>query len=130
MSIVKGNSGNVKSGANAVNEITDWGYDEKDNVITKPHAVGDTAEEYAAEGVKGGSGTFNAVYDPADATGQATLTPGASVVLTLNDDSLETVGSTYLSGTVVISSVGKKSAAGEFISRSYGFSGVLTEATY
>lgn len=123
-----GNSGVVNVGAAVVAEVTDFSYDEKDAIITKPDAVGDTAKTYIASGVKDGSGSINCVYDDTDTTGQGALTPGASVTLNLYPYGT-TTGSKYLTGNVVIASVGKKVAAGSMVTLAFAFNGVLTEAT-
>ena len=128
MSVAHGNSGIVKSGANAVAEVQNWNYEESDVAVVELTSMGDTAASYLASGCKRGSGSVECYLDEADTNGQLTLAPGSSVTVALYPEG-ETSGDAEYSGTVIVETVGRSGPKDGPNTISFSFQGVLTRGT-
>lgn len=76
-----GNSGVVKVGTNTVAEVVSFSVNENADRV-EDTALGDTNRTYKA-GLTDVTGTIECHYDPSDTNGQAAMTAGANVSLTL-----------------------------------------------
>jgi len=94
-----GKNGKVKLSSNVVAETKSWSV-----VETVPTAdttaQGDAGQTHLA-GIPAWTGTVEAHYDPADATGQEVLLIGASVTVGFYSDG-DAAGKVYYSGTATI----------------------------
>jgi len=128
MAISIGNSGVVKIGTHVVAQVTGWAYDESDVAPIAHQAIGDTSVTHIASGVIDGSGSVNCVFDVADTTGQGAMTAGAQVALELHAEGTA-VGTPKLTGTVLITQVGKSGAINALLPVNFTYVGALTAGT-
>lgn len=128
MAVQTGNSGVVKVGTAEVAEVTGWSYDESDVSPLAHQAIGDTTVTHIASGVIDGSGSISCMIDEADTLGQGALTAGATVTLELNPQGTAT-GTPTLTGSALITQVGKSGAINAILPVSFTYVGALTAGT-
>lgn len=128
MAVAHGNSGIVKSGANNVVEVQNWSYEESDVAVVELTSMGDSEASYLGSGCKRGSGSVECYLDEADATGQLTLTPGASVAVALYPEGDASTKAEY-AGTVIVESVARSGPKDGPNAITFSFQGVLTRGT-
>ncbi|SEH51401.1 hypothetical protein SAMN05216228_100218 [Rhizobium tibeticum] len=102
MAVHHGKNGKVKIGANAVAAVQKWSINQ--NVEVADTTVMGDAWQTHLVGIPGWSGSVEALYDPADATGQVALVVGASVSLGLYSDG-DVATKKYFNGTATVTSV-------------------------
>jgi len=103
MATIKGNSGVVKIGANAIAELTGFTITETGGT-TEDTALGDTARTYLADGLPTWSATINGHWYIGDSNGQALLVIGASLSLSFNPAGTAT-STPKLDGTGIVTQV-------------------------
>lgn len=128
MGVHHGNEGVVKISSDEVAEVQNWTYNEEDVALLAKTSIGDTEETYNASGCKRGSGSISVLWDETDASGQGAMTVGTSVTLNLYPEGADT-DDVYLTGTAVIETMGKSSSKDGYVTKDFGFKGVLSEAT-
>jgi hypothetical protein len=123
-----GVEGTVKVGGVPVANIKNWKLDRSVTPVSST-AMGDTWETHIPNsGIKKWSGSMDCHWDEVDA-GQAALTIGATVALTLFPEGVQSTD-VYWSGTATVTAVGVDiKMDGETVGRSYSFqgSGALAE---
>lgn len=103
MATIKGNSGVVKIGANAIAELTGFTITETGGT-TEDTALGDTARTYLADGLPTWTAAISGHWFIGDTNGQALLVIGASLALSFNPAG--TAASTpKLDGTGIVTQV-------------------------
>ncbi len=127
MSVIHGSNGVVTVDGGAVAEVQNFSYDEN-APVEEVTAMGDSAASYVASSTKRGTGTIECLFDPANATGQGALTPGASVALVLRPNGTG-VGKVEHTGTVIVQDRNIAPAKDGIVPISFTYMGVLTEAT-
>jgi hypothetical protein len=115
-----GVDGVVKTGSNAIAEMRNWSVTETADTI-EDTTMNDTSRTYQT-GLKSWSGSMTCFWDETDTTGQVALTIGSSHTLNLYPEGA-TTGDSYLTGTVIITSVGVSVPTGGMIERTYSFQG-------
>lgn len=126
-----GNEGLVRSGNNAVAEVTEFEFSQSVSVVDDT-AMGDQWKTHiAGSGIKEWSGSLTCHWDESDTQGQQTFMVGASVTLNLHPEG-NTTGDKYWTGTASITEVTLTTQMdGSTIKRSFKFigNGALTEST-
>lgn len=102
MALHHGKNGKVKIGSNAVASTQKWSINQNVEVADTT-AMQDSWQTHVI-GIPGWSGSVEALYDPADTTGQVALTIGASVTLGLYSDG-DGTGKKYYTGTATVTSI-------------------------
>lgn len=102
MALHHGKNGKVKIGSNVVASTQKWSINQNVEVADTT-AQGDAWQDHLV-GIPGWSGSVEALYDPADTTGQVALTIGASVSLGLYSDG-DGAGKKYYAGTATVTSI-------------------------
>lgn len=115
-----GINGVVKSGANVIVNMKTWSFSE-DSPQIDVSVMNDTFASGMA-GLPASSGSFTTLWDPTDATGQGTLTVGASVTLKMYPDG-STTGDYLYTVTVEITNVTVNSSHDAAVERSYTWVG-------
>ena len=121
-----GKDGVVKVSTTTVAEVTDFDYDEEDD-LDEDTAKGDANKSYKV-GYKDGGGTITCHFDPTNTGGQKALRAGATVTLTLYPNGTAAAGGNVkLSGSVIIQGHGVKSPQSGIMGATFRFKGVLAE---
>lgn len=124
-----GSEGVIKSGTNAVAEVTSF-----DITTTAEFAedttLGDTARTRNTTGITDWSGSLTCFWDETDTNGQVTLTAGANVTIKVAPEGYGS-GDTYLSGTALITSRRVTNQRGSIVEMAIEFvgSGALSSST-
>ena len=128
MATIVGNDGVVKSGSNAVAEVTSFSISQSAGTV-ETTAMGDAWVSRSAI-QKSFSGSVSCHYDPSDTTGQNTFTVGSSVTLNLQPEG-DTTGDTLLTGTAIITSLDIEQSLDGIVGVSFSFEGdgALTTTT-
>lgn len=123
-----GKDGAVYSGSNAVAEIKEWSL-ETTSEVADDTVMGDSWMTHTAT-QKSWTASFTAFWDPTDATGQQTLTEGASITLNLYPTGNNS-GDYEWTGTATITSVSKTASFDGFVEASFSAqgNGALVEGT-
>lgn len=103
MTTIKGNSGVVKIGSDAIAELTGFTITETGGT-SEDTALGDTARTYLADGLPTWAATINGRWYPGDTNGQALLVIGASLSLAFSPAGTGT-GTTKYSGTGIVTQI-------------------------
>jgi len=122
-----GNEGIIKSGANAIAEVTAWSLEEAAELIPDT-AIGDAYDTHLV-GTKSWSGSLNCHWDESDSTGQETLKAGLQVTVDLFPEG-DASADIHFSGTATIDSVTRSGELNGVVEFSVNFTGTgaLTEA--
>lgn len=121
-----GKNGAIEVGAVSIGEVTSFDYEKSINTI-QSGVMGN-----AGTGVDAGqytyTGSISVLTDPSDA-GQTALSAGTKVTLTLYPEG-NTTGLSQVTGSFLISSVGKTTTVGSNVETSYSFEsdGDVTES--
>lgn len=110
----KGSEGYVDIGGNEVLEVRDWSLTITSDTI-EDTVMGETARTYKPS-LTSASGSVTCYYDEADTTGQAAMTAGSSVTLSLYVDS-----DTYYSMTAIITEEGVSSSFDGMVEATFSF---------
>ncbi len=121
MATLTGQFGSVEIGANAVSAVTSWSLDRTADTVEST-AMGDTSRAYET-GLKSFTGSFEARLDPADSTGQGAAVEGAEVTFSFYTADSGTNGTTYYTGTGIITSSNISAEMESMISLSVSFQG-------
>jgi len=110
MAVQTSADGVIKSGSNAVAEITSFSFEQTSDT-TEDTVIGDTDRTYKAT-LKSFTATIEGFYDPADTNGQETLTVGSSISFSIyphgeGSGDVEITGSGIITGKTVTNSVGE-----------------------
>lgn len=103
MTTIKGNSGVVKIGANAIAELTGFTITETGGTA-EDTALGDAARTYLADGLPTWTATVNGHWYLGDTNGQALIVIGASLSLSFNPAGTG-AGTDKLDGTGIVTQV-------------------------
>ncbi|HZQ01415.1 MAG TPA: hypothetical protein VFB13_17855 [Reyranella sp.] len=115
MALHHGKDGVVKSGANAIASVTAWKFTGKIDLVESA-VMGATNKTYL-EGLTDFDGTVDCYLDPTDATGQETLTVGASVTLTLYPQGVSATANWVISA--IITQLDAQASMTEVVKRSF-----------
>ncbi len=115
MAVLKGYSGNIKSGTTTIGEMSDWSLDVNADIVDTS-AFGDEWKKKTAT-QKDWSGSCSGRLYPADA-GQTALTIGADVTMRFYVDS-----SHYYSGAGIVESISRSASVGGVIEVTFNFTG-------
>lgn len=128
MAVHHGKNGKVKLGNNVVAETTKFSVSET-VAVADTTAQGDTAQTHLT-GIPGWSAKVEGNYDPADTTGQAALTIGASVTIGLYSDG-DATGKRYLTGTASVTAINFETPVNDRVTFSIDLTGngALTKST-
>ena len=126
MAINKGSEGLVKVGAVTIAEVKSWSFDESADTL-ETTTMGDTARTFSPS-LTTFTGSCDAFYDVADATGQGALVVGAAVTVAFYPEG-ETTGDTIYTGAVIVTGVSKSSSFDGLVDVSFTFQGSGTLAT-
>ena len=128
MATIVGNDGVVKSGANAVAEVTSFSISQSVGIVEKTAMGDDWVTRAATQKTFSGSLTCN--YDPADTNGQVTLAVGETVTLSLQPDG-DTSGDVLLSGSAIIETLDIETPMDGMVTATFSFTGngALTTGT-
>jgi hypothetical protein len=124
-----GSEGVVKSGTNALAEVTSFEITETAE-FAEDTTLGDTQKTRNTTAVKDWNGSLECFWDETDTNGQVTLTCGANVTLKLAPEGYSQ-NDTYLSGTALITERTISSARGGIVTARISFvgTGALTTTT-
>lgn len=127
MAVTKGSSGVVKVGTTTIGEVKSYSLDHTANTITTTQ-LSDAAQTVVA-GTTSFSGSADVFWDPDD-SGQAAATVGSSVTLNLYPEGSSS-GSTYYTGSVIITGISRSTSVDGTVDATISFtgSGALTETT-
>lgn len=120
MAVHHGKNGKVKAGANVVAETRKWTLNQ--NVEVADTTVQGDAALTHLPGIPGWNGSIEALYDPADTTGQGVFIIGASVVLGLYSDGVAATKK-YHTGTATITSIAEEVDMGAAVKVTFNFQG-------
>lgn len=128
MAVQTSADGVIKSGANAIAEITSFSFEQTSDV-TESTVIGDADRTYLST-LKTFTATIEAFYDPADTNGQETLVPGASVSFSIYPQGEET-GDVEITGSGIITGKTVSNSVGEMVTASFSIqgNGALTYGT-
>ena len=128
MAVQTSADGVIKSGANAVAEITSFSFEQTSDT-TEDTVIGDTDRTYKAT-LKSFTATIEGFYDPADTNGQETLEPGASISFSIYPHG-ESVGDVEITGSGIITGKTISNTVGEMVTASFSVqgTGALTYGT-
>jgi len=128
MGTVHGNSGVVKAGSNTVANIKSWSFTQQIDTASDT-SMGATDDTHKT-GIKSGSGSINCLYNASDTTGQETLTVGASVTLTLNNEGVVTATKNR-TFTATITKIDEGQSDGAIVTRNFDYkiNGAVTRGT-
>ena len=121
-------SGVIKVGANAVAEITGYSIEHTSDVV-EDSVIGDAARTYKAT-LKQFTASLDAFWDETDTNGQLALDVGTEVTFSIYPEG-EDSGSTYYTGSGIITGRTISTSVGEMITASFSIqgNGDLTETT-
>lgn len=123
-----GRDGVVKVGASVVAEVKSFSIEESADTVETTKMT-DTARTHAIT-LTSFSGSLDCFWDETDTAGQGALTVGASVSLALYPEG-ESVGSTYYSGTALVTGVSRTASFDGMVEASISVqgTGALSAAT-
>lgn len=124
-----GSEGVIKSGTNALAEVTGFEITETAE-FAEDTTLADTSKTYNTTAVKAWSGSLDCFWDETDTNGQVSLTNGANVTIKVAPEGYS-AGDTYLSGTALITERTITSQRGSVVTARIAFtgSGALTTTT-
>ena len=110
MAVQTSADGVIKSGANAIAEVTSFSFEQTSDT-TEDTVIGDTDRSYKAT-LKSFTATIEGFYDPADTSGQETLSVGSEISFSIypqgeGSGDVEITGSGMITGKTVTNSVGE-----------------------
>lgn len=128
MAVQTSADGVIKSGSNAVAEITSFSFEQTSDT-TEDTVIGDTDRTYKAT-LKSFTATIEGFYDPADTNGQETLTVGSSISFSIYPHG-EGAGDVEITGDGIITGKTVSNSVGEMVTASFSVqgTGALTYGT-
>ena len=128
MATLKGNSGTVKVGSDAVAEIRSFSINETMDTIEST-SMGDTYRTFETS-LKAFDGSVDVFFDDTDTSGQGALTVGTSATLNIQMEG-NTSGDHKMSGTVLVTGRTITASFDGLVEASITFqgTGALTEST-
>jgi hypothetical protein len=120
MAAYSGRDGVIELSGNTIAEVKDFSITETSN--TTPRTVLGDEYERVEPTTKAWSGSVNVFYDPTDSTGQALMSAGSKVSLTLYPVG-DTSGLMELSGTVLINDFNVNTSNESLVEASFSFEG-------
>ena len=128
MATHKGSEGTVKVGANAIAEIRSFSISETADTV-EDTTMGDSARTYKPS-LTSFSGSVEAYWDETDTNGQVALTVGSQATMNFYPEG-SGGGSTFLSGTCIVTGVTINSSSDGMVEASLTVqgSGALTTGT-
>lgn len=128
MAVLKGNSGTVLVGSNAIAEIRSFSVDETMDTIEST-SMGDTYRSFETS-LKSWNGSVDVFFDDTDTSGQGALTVGSEVTVSLQVEGTAT-GAHKLSGGAIVTGRSISSSFDGLVEASLTLQGDggLTEAT-
>ena len=128
MATLKGNSGTVKVGSDAVAEIRSFSINETMDTIEST-SMGDTYRTFETS-LKAFDGSIDVFFDDTDTSGQGALTVGSSVTVNFQVEG-DTTGDHLLSGTALVTGRTINSSFDGLVEASLSIqgTGALTEGT-
>jgi len=121
-------SGVIKSGANAIAEVTGYTLNQTSDT-TEDTVIGDTWRTHKAT-LKSYTVSIDCMWDQSDTNGQGTLSVGSEITFSLYPSGEDT-SDTYYTGTGIVTAFNVTTSVGEMITATIEVqgTGALTEST-